>query len=175
METLDTARLRLRPLAPADAPWVLELLNDPAFLANIGDKNARDLAGARHYLDSGPLAMYAAHGVGLLAVEARASGAPLGICGLIHRPTLEHLDLGYALFPAARGQGIAREACAAVLAWGWRAARRDGAPIDRVLAIVKAENAASIAVLDALGFVSDGFHELTPGDPVRVYALQRPR
>src|SRR5205807_841459 len=31
----ETPRLRLRPLADADAPFILELLNDPDFLSNV--------------------------------------------------------------------------------------------------------------------------------------------
>ena len=38
--TLDTARLRIRELTPADAPFILALLNDPDFIRNIGDRNS---------------------------------------------------------------------------------------------------------------------------------------
>ena len=41
---LDTERLSLRCFHPEDdAPFVLELLNDPAFLRYIGDKGVRTL------------------------------------------------------------------------------------------------------------------------------------
>ena len=35
---LETARLRLRRLSEADAPFMLELLNDPDFIRNIADR-----------------------------------------------------------------------------------------------------------------------------------------
>ena len=38
---LDTDRLRLRWLTVADAPFTLELLNEPAYLRHIGDKGVR--------------------------------------------------------------------------------------------------------------------------------------
>jgi RimJ/RimL family protein N-acetyltransferase len=161
---IATKRLRLRPFTLDDAPFVLGLLNEPSFLEHIGDKGARDLDGARKYLTEGPLAMYAEHGFGLLMVEARASGAPIGMCGLLRRPTLDAPDLGYALMPAFRGQGYAFEACRAVLAWG-SAARG----FDRILAIVTPGNAASIALLHKLRFRDAGRREMSPGEEVLVF------
>jgi RimJ/RimL family protein N-acetyltransferase len=38
-----TARLRLRRLTLDDAPFILELVNDPDFLRFIGDKGVRTL------------------------------------------------------------------------------------------------------------------------------------
>lgn len=166
MQTLETPRLRLRPLALDDAPFILGLLNEPSFIEHIGDKGARDLDGARRYLAEGPLAMYATHGLGLLLVESRATGEPLGMCGLLQRPTLPDPDLGYAFKPAHWGQGYALEACRAALAWA-RAERGLG----RVLAIVSPGNAASIKVLRRLGMVEEGRRALTPGaDEVLVFA-----
>ena len=47
---LETERLVLRPLTLDDAPFVLELLNDPDWLRFIGDKGVRTLEDARHYI-----------------------------------------------------------------------------------------------------------------------------
>ena len=38
MQTLSTARLRLRPFTEDDADFILALLNDPGWLRFIGDK-----------------------------------------------------------------------------------------------------------------------------------------
>ena len=38
MTVLETERLRLRRLSSADAPLMLELLNDPDFIRNSGAK-----------------------------------------------------------------------------------------------------------------------------------------
>jgi hypothetical protein len=42
---IETQRLRLRriTLSDADAAFMLRLVNDPGWLANIGDRNVRDL------------------------------------------------------------------------------------------------------------------------------------
>ena len=46
MPILSSERLLLREFTLADAPFVLELLNEPAFHQYIGDKGVRDVAGA---------------------------------------------------------------------------------------------------------------------------------
>jgi len=165
----ETLRLTLRPLTLDDAPFTLELLNQPSYLEHIGDKGARDLDGARKYLTDGPLAMYAEHGLGLWLVEEKASGAPIGMCGLLQRPTLPEPDLGYAFIPAFWGKGYALEACRATLDWG-RATRG----LSRVLAIVSPGNAASIKVLTKLGMVEEGRREHRPGDEVLMFAWSAP-
>jgi ribosomal-protein-alanine N-acetyltransferase len=154
----QTTRLRLRALDEGDADFALELLNDPDFLAHIGDKGVRTREDARAYLCNGPLASYAAHGFGLWGVEPCEGGALLGMCGLLKRDWLEAPDIGYAFLPSARGRGIAREAAVATLAL---ARERFGAT--RVLAIVNPDNAASIRLLQQVGFVADGTVE-PPGE-----------
>ena len=151
-------QLRLRELHEGDAAFALELLNDADFLRHIGDKGVRTLADAVAYLRNGPLASYAAHGFGLWGVEPREGGALFGMCGLLQRDWLDAPDIGYAFLPAARGRGIAREAAAATLAL---ARSRFGAT--RVLAIVNPDNAASIRLLEGVGFVADGTAE-PPGE-----------
>jgi ribosomal-protein-alanine N-acetyltransferase len=42
-----TARLALRPMTAADADFVIELLNDEAFLRYVGDKGVRTREDAR--------------------------------------------------------------------------------------------------------------------------------
>ena len=165
MEPIDTPRLRLRPFTLGDAPFIMELVNDPDWLRYIGDKNVSDLEGARRYLREGPLASYARHGFGLLAVEEKG-GATVGMCGILKRDTLPEPDLGFAFLPGARGKGFASEAARAVLA----AARAAG--YRRILAIVTPANDRSIAVLERAGFAFEREAPLTDdAAPVRVYAV----
>lgn len=145
--TLETRRLRIRELAPADAPFILTLLNDPDFLRNIGDRNVRTLEDARRYIEAGPMASYARHGFGLCHVELRASGEAIGICGVLKRDELPGPDLGFAFLPAHRSQGYALESATAVLSHA-----REVLRLPRLLAIVNPDNAASIRLLEKLGF-----------------------
>ena len=145
--TIQTARLRIRALTTADAPFILGLLNDPAFLRFIGDRGVRTTADAAGYIETGPIASHARHGFGLDAIEELGTEEPIGICGLLRREELDAPDLGFALLPPFRGCGLAYEAAAAVLA---DASSR--LAIRRVLAIVQSDNAASIALLERLAF-----------------------
>jgi [ribosomal protein S5]-alanine N-acetyltransferase len=164
---LKTARLILRPLEAADAPFTLALLNDPEYLRFIGDKGARDLDAARRYIEQGPQRMYAEHGMGLLAVELQDSGTPIGMCGLIRRPVLADVDLGFALLAPYRSRGYALEASRAVLEHG-----RQALGLRRVVAIVVPHNRDSIELLRRLGMERIESIRL-PGDPAELdlYAI----
>ncbi|MBL8140708.1 MAG: hypothetical protein JNM38_06350, partial [Acidobacteria bacterium] len=45
----ETRRLVLRPFDDSDAAFIVALLNDPAFLQYIGDRQVRSLADASDY------------------------------------------------------------------------------------------------------------------------------
>jgi RimJ/RimL family protein N-acetyltransferase len=143
----SSARLLLRELTFDDGPFIVELLTDPDFRRYIGDRGVQDEASARTYLEKGPLASYAANGFGLYAVVPRGGAAVAGICGLLRRPWLEDVDVGFAFLPRFRGRGYAAEAAGAVLADG---VLRLG--LRRVAAIVTPGNERSIRVLAKQGF-----------------------
>lgn len=141
-------------------------MNDSDWLRYIGDKRVRTEDDARRYLREGPLASYARHGFGLLAVETRADGRAIGMCGLLKRDALPDPDAGFAFLPAARGHGYAAESLAAILDHA-RASGRD-----RILAITSPGNARSIAVLEKAGFRFERMARMADdADEVRVYAL----
>jgi ribosomal-protein-alanine N-acetyltransferase len=144
---LQTSRLTIRELTPADAAFVLELLNEPAFHRYIGDKGVRDLAGAEKYIREGPQASYAKHGFGLWRVALKADDTPVGMCGLLKRDFLDHPDLGYALLARHGGKGYAFEAASATLAHA-----RSTLKLGPLHALTAPENPASIRLLDKLGF-----------------------
>ena len=157
---LKTDRLRLRQLNADDAAFILELVNEPAWLQFIGDRGVRTLEDARTYLVTGPVAMYARLGFGLWAVERKDGGAPVGICGLIKRDTMPDVDLGYALLERFRGCGYAREAAAAALAHG-----RDTLKLARVVALTSPDNERSVRLLDKLGFRFERMIRLVENKP----------
>ncbi|HEX8069676.1 MAG TPA: GNAT family N-acetyltransferase [Pyrinomonadaceae bacterium] len=147
LTVLETERLRLRRLIVEDAEFIVRLLNEPAFLQYIGDRGVRTLADARAYLMQGPLASYEKFGFGLYLIELRAARVPVGICGLLRRDVLDDADIGYALVSEFRGQGYAREAAAAVVAYA-----RDALGLARLAAVVDPDNHVSIRLLERLGF-----------------------
>lgn len=167
MFKLETNRLVLRELTLDDAPFILQLLNEPSFLHYIGDKGVRTLDDARNYLQKGPMASYAQFGYGLCMVEMKVSGEPMGICGLVNRDTLPDPDIGFAFFPAYWRQGYAFESSAAVLV---HAQQELG--IHRVLGITQADNVGSIKTLEKIGLTFEGMISLTEGAPkIQLFAL----
>ncbi|WP_460821101.1 GNAT family N-acetyltransferase [Lysobacter olei] len=162
---ITTERLRLRPITLDDAPFILDLVNQPSWLENIGDKGVRNLDDARDYIRKGPLEMYARHGFGLYCVERDADGAVMGLCGLIKRDTLDDVDIGYALLPQYWGHGYAREAARATLEHGQREHR-----LQRVVAITSPGNASSARLLESLGFRFERMLPLTRDDEVKLFA-----
>jgi ribosomal-protein-alanine N-acetyltransferase len=142
---LETERLGLRQLGLSDDGFILELLNEAAFLRFIGDKGVRTLDAAREYMLKGPIDSYGRHGFGLYAVCLR-DGTPIGICGLVKRDGLADVDLGFAFLSRHCSKGYAVESAAAVLAHARQALR-----LQRIVAITTPENLGSIAVLEKVG------------------------
>ena len=162
---LETTRLTLRRFEFDDAPFVVTLLNDPSFIANIGDRGVRSIEDAHRYLREGPMAMYESFGFGLWHVARKSDGAPVGMCGLLKRDYLPDPDVGYAFLPEFRGLGFAIEAAEATLRHG---ARKFG--LKRLLATVIAGNEPSIRVLEKLGMEFERMLEKKPGEAeVRLY------
>lgn len=167
---LRTARLRVRPLEQSDAPFIVALLNDEAFIRNIGDRGVRTLEDAERYISGGPAASYERHGFGLCAVELAEGGVPIGICGLLQRDQLPAPDIGFAFLPAYRSQGYAYEAASAVKA---DAHARLG--LARLLAIVNPDNAASVRLLERLDFRFERMIRLNAdGALLKLFAAQAP-
>jgi ribosomal-protein-alanine N-acetyltransferase len=146
MIVCETARLRLRHLLDTDAPFILELLNEPDFIRNIGDRQVRTLEDARSYIQHGPMVSYRQHGFGLLLVELQENGAPIGICGLLKRDYLDDVDVGFALRESYRGRGYAFEAATAAIRHG-----REALGISCIVAITSPDNHASMNLLRKLG------------------------
>jgi len=147
---LETKRLVLRRMSVADAEFILALVNEPAFIRNIGDKGVRSLDDARAYILNGPMSSYAKHGYGLYRVDLKENGDPIGICGLLKRDALDDVDIGFALLEKFRGRGFATESAAAVMEYGRRALR-----LERIVAITSPDNDASIRVLGKIGLRFD--------------------
>jgi ribosomal-protein-alanine N-acetyltransferase len=158
MEIL-TPRLSLTPLQFADHEWVLAINQDPLWLKFIGDRGVSNADQAKEYIYR-INAQLSEWGYGLLAVKSRKTQQALGLCGLINRYAFTCPDLGFALLPHARRQGIVFEAAHGVIEW---------AKINRLFACITAmthpENYRSQHVLEQLGFNKQGtfFDKGLPG------------
>lgn len=153
----ETARLFIRPMQSDDAAFILELLNEPSFMDNIGDKGVRSLEDALGYIQSAGWDNYARLGFGMNTVELSDSSARIGICGLLSRDALDHPDVGFALLSRYHGRGFATEAVDGML----QVAREDLA-LQCVSAITSPSNEASVRVLIKSGLIE--------GEPVSLSA-----
>lgn len=166
MSVLETERLALREFHLDDAEFILELLNEAAFLRFIGDKGVRTLADARDYLLKGPMESYRRFGFGLYLATLRADGTPIGMCGLVKRDGLADVDVGFALRSRYWSQGYAVEAAAAVLDYAKRRLN-----LGRIVAIANPDNRASIAVLEKIGLKFERLVRLSDdADELKLFA-----
>lgn len=173
---IETERLLLRPPVPADFEPLHAMWSDPLVMRDLGPVKSREDSAAtitRHRA-YGP-----SHGLGFWVVTRRGEDTAIGFCGLKPgapaTPIADELEIGWMFARAAWGQGYAREAAAASIAWGW--ANRDAA---RIVAITSARNAASRRLMDRLGMACFAvfIHPVHPAEsPLRpsvAYAIPRP-
>ena len=143
---LTTARLLLRPFAPADHELIHAVYSDPEVMRYVGHGAHETLAETANALRIYGEVL-ARRGYSFLAVTERKTGALLGDGGLHplggQGPDVE---LGYTLARAAWGRGYATELGRALVEHAFTALR---AP--RVVAQVEPANLASRRVLEKLG------------------------
>ncbi|MCU4992262.1 GNAT family N-acetyltransferase [Bacillus cereus] len=146
MIVLETERLVLRWFDIKDAPFILELVNDPAWIQYIGDKRIKNLEDAKKYILNGPVDMYNKMGFGLYLVERKEDLTPLGMCGLIKRDSLEDVDIGFAFLEKFRSKGYGFESASAVIEYG---VQKLG--LKRIVAITTIDNIYSGKLLEKVG------------------------
>lgn len=159
MKVLETDRLVLSHLALDDAPFILELLNDPSFIRFIGDRGVRTVDDAREYILNGPVASYAQNGFGLYLTALKATGESVGICGLVKRESLADVDIGFAFLPQFTGMGYGVEAGTAVLIHAY-----NDLNLKRIVAITLPDNVRSMRLLEKLGLHFERMVKLSKDD-----------
>ena len=75
----------------------------------------------------------------------------IGFCGLKYLTDLNEVDVGYRFLPEFWGKGLATEACAASIEFGF-----DTLGLEKIIGLVLPPNTASIRVLEKVGMTSDG-------------------
>jgi RimJ/RimL family protein N-acetyltransferase len=166
----ETGRLRLRHITLADASFLVRQLNEPSWIRFIGDRGVHDEAGAHAYIEERFFAPLRTLGYGMYVIELKSSGEPVGLCGLVKRPYLDHPDLGFALLESQWGQGYAREAAQAVVEQA-----RSAMGVARLYAITATANERSGSLLRKLGFRLENEAFPAPdGQSLKLYAVATP-
>ena len=162
MNELQTTRLNLRKLDSGDAAFIVELLNDPDFIKNIADRGVRSNEDALQYLSKGPLQSYKLNEFGMYCVVKRDTLTRIGVCGLIKRPGLEDVDIGFAFLPAFRKLGYALESSLAVVDQA-----KNRFKLKKLVAITLPVNESSIQILEKIGMAFER-KVLMPGETEEV-------
>jgi len=167
MIILETKRLCLQQATSDDAKFILELLNDPAFIQNIGDRGLRTLEDARNYISNRLITSYKDYGFGMYLVVLKNTGEVAGLCGLVKRDGLDDVDIGYAFLPRYWSKGYATEAALAIKEYA-----KDAIGLKRLVAITDPLNQGSIRVLEKIGLKFEKMIRLSEDDiDLKLYGI----
>lgn len=143
---IETARLRLRPLAESDLDALAAIAADPRVMVHVGDGVPLSRAATALWINNAGASVRLS-GIGSRAVTLRDDDRLIGWVGLIPTPNQHCLELIYGFARDHWGRGYATEAAKALLA-----ASEPGL----VDATIDPQNKASWRILEKLGFVPIG-------------------
>jgi len=177
---IETDRLILRPWRESDKPRFDQIINTPAMMAHFGGVWPPREHDA---LIDAQIASEDRDGFSMWAVDWRESGELIGVCGLrrAHHPDTPvtgDLEIGWRIAEPYWGKGVAREAAAASLAWGWA-----NTADPRIIAYTTVENTRSWGLMVRLGmerradldFRHPKFAADDPFGAMAVWAIDRPQ
>ena len=167
MGLLETDRLVLRYFEVDDLDAMHALFGDPEVVRWMGDGQVLTRDRCAEWIRV-CRRNYATRGYGASAVVEKATGALVGLCGVVHPQGRDAAEILYAFAPGRWGRGYASELVPAVLEaalgpWG----------LPRVLATVAPENLASARIAEKAGMVRRPDELDDDGLPMRVYAAER--
>jgi RimJ/RimL family protein N-acetyltransferase len=170
--TLTTPRLVVRPFTPGDLDELAVLHAEESFWWY-------PLRSAMSKEETGDflrrvLARYDSDGFGIEGLIDRASGTMIGWAGLavphFLPEVLPAVEVGWRLAGPWRGQGLATEAGAAAVEFGFTTGG-----LQRIVSIYEPENVASGRVMERLGFTPHRTTMGPRGEAVVVMELERQR
>lgn len=171
---IETERLILRAWRDSDVAAFHAMCNDPDVMRYLGPPLS--LTDAQEAADR-QNGFIASHGYCFWALERKQDGAFLGFCGMKPgpegTPIRDEMEIGWRLARPHWGQGYAREAAEASIAWGWT-----NTTVPEVAAMTVIANSSSWGLMERLGMVrdcdSDFDHPaVAEGDPLRRHILYR--
>jgi ribosomal-protein-alanine N-acetyltransferase len=164
--TLQTERLTLRAYRPDEFDFYASMVGTEEGMRYI-DAPLDKPAAFRSFC-----AMFGhwhVRGHGMWLIEERATNRLVGHAGLPHWFGSAGMEVGYALHPAAWGEGFATEACRAVLGHAHHTmGARD------VLSVIHPENVASMRVAERLGARWHGREQPWKNLALRVFVHPNP-
>ncbi|WP_324288966.1 GNAT family N-acetyltransferase [Hoeflea ulvae] len=162
--TLETERLLLRAQTMQDWPAYAGLMMSDHAAFMEGPHALGDAWG----LFCHDLAQWHLLGVGGLMIEERETGQCLGQVGISYGPLFPEHELGWFLFPGAKGKGYAFEAAGALRDWGFGVHG-----LTNIVSHIDPENHRSRKLAERLGAVLETDAE-RPGPEVLLYRHMAP-
>ena len=163
---LRTARLHLRPIAPADRAELHAIWTEPRVRRFLWDDRVIGLETVDDVI-ARSAASFAAEGFGHFGLRETTGGPLLGSCGLYRAAPGAEPELLYSLAASVWGRGFATESARAVIRFAF-----DELALARLLARADVPNRASVAVMERLGMRRLGENEEW-GLHLVSYALER--
>ncbi|WP_040756379.1 GNAT family N-acetyltransferase [Winogradskyella psychrotolerans] len=156
---LQTPRLLIKPIDTDDAAFILELMNTPKWIKNIGDRNVKTVKDAKDYIIERAFPQLKKYGYSNYVVIRTSDNTRLGTCGLYHREDRKDPDIGFAFLPAYIGKGYAFEAANQLLI-----AAKEDYGLTELSGYTLETNLASRKLLERLGFSLKGIGKLPNND-----------
>ncbi len=170
--TLTTDRLLLRPFVPGDLEELTVIHAEESFWW-YPRRAAMSAEETRGFLST-MLARYEDDGFGIEALIDRASGRMIGWAGLAVPHFLPEIlpavEVGWRLSGSWRGRGLATEAGAAAIEFGFTTG-----DLECIVSLYEPENVASGRVMERLGFTHRRTTTGPRGEDVAVMELTRER
>ncbi len=145
----ETKRLVHRPFRADDAEAFFALNGNPEVMRLTGEPLTDSIEAASNAIANYP--DFDTVGYGRWACVLKETQQVIGFCGLKYLTDLNATDVGYRFLPEFWGRGLATEACAASIDFGFN---RIG--LKQIIGLVLPENAASIRVLEKSGMQKQG-------------------
>jgi [ribosomal protein S5]-alanine N-acetyltransferase len=150
---LETERLVLREILPADAGRLLAIHGDADTMKWYGNDPLLDMQQALQLVQNFAAWRDLPNPGTRWGIQVMGEWALVGSCGLFKfNRGWRCCTIGYELASSVRGHGYMQEALSAIINWGWREMA-----LHRIEAQVHPDNLASLRLLQRLGFRHEGY------------------
>jgi RimJ/RimL family protein N-acetyltransferase len=146
---LETPRLHFRKFTPDDLHALAAIRSDPDVMRYVGACKPESVEELQVRLTK-VIAHWERHNFGPWALVNKETNRMIGWCGLSYLDDTGDVEIAYGLTKEHWGKGLASEAAAAAMKYGFHQLG-----LDRIVAVVWPENIASLRVLEKLGMTSE--------------------
>jgi ribosomal-protein-alanine N-acetyltransferase len=145
--SLQTDRLVLRPLLPADAETLYQIYQAEDVLRYFPNPNPPQLEGVKRFI-VGQQGHWEKYGYGNWGLLLEGRNEIIGWAGLQYLPEMDETEVGFLLDRPFWGKGYATEAASASLQFGFERFN-----LDHIIALVHPGNLASQHVIEKYGML----------------------